>query len=108
MSTAEVDRPRRPAGCGVRGGPTQTREPSFTDCRGAYTYTFNTALSDTRCAGPGLVVFADSEVEALGCAAARAVLQGVHEEAHRWPALDADRHLEDARKALPAPFASMA
>ncbi|WP_437301095.1 hypothetical protein [Sorangium sp. So ce426] len=62
---------------GVRDGAPRTREPSFADCRGANTYTFNTALSDTRCAGPGLVVFADSEVEALGCAAARAALQGV-------------------------------
>ncbi|WP_437539062.1 hypothetical protein WME79_23100 [Sorangium sp. So ce726] len=62
---------------GVRDGAARTREPSFNDCRGANTYTFNTALPDTRCAGPGLVIFADSEVEALGCAAATAALQGV-------------------------------
>ncbi|WP_437667157.1 hypothetical protein [Sorangium sp. So ce1182] len=68
-------------GCGdvsrARDDAPRTREPSFTDCRGAIAYTFSTALPDTRCQGPGLVIFADSPVEALGCAAASAVLQGV-------------------------------
>lgn len=62
---------------GVRDDAARPREPSLTDCRGTIAYTFNTALPDTRCAGPAVVIFADSEVEALGCAAASASRQGV-------------------------------
>ncbi|KYG08029.1 hypothetical protein BE21_25960 [Sorangium cellulosum] len=52
-------------------------EPSLADCRGPAAYTFGTALANTRCAGPEIVIFADSDVEALGCAAATAVRRGV-------------------------------
>ncbi|WP_437813830.1 hypothetical protein [Sorangium sp. So ce1078] len=61
----------------VRDDASRTHEPRLTDCHGAIAYTFGTAVADTRCAGPEIVIFADSEVEALGCAAASAARRGV-------------------------------
>ncbi|AGP33269.1 hypothetical protein SCE1572_01355 [Sorangium cellulosum So0157-2] len=61
---------------GVSDDAPRRDEPSLTDCRGPIAYTFGTALADTRCAGPDIVIFADSEVEGLGCAAASAARRG--------------------------------
>ncbi|WP_437317501.1 hypothetical protein [Sorangium sp. So ce385] len=62
---------------GVSDDASRRDGPSLADCRGPIAYTFGTALADTRCAGPDIVIFADSEVEALGCAAASALRRGV-------------------------------
>jgi len=57
---------------GVRDGASRPYVPSPTDCRGPIAYTFGAVYEATRCAGPEIVIFADSEAEALGCALASA------------------------------------
>lgn len=57
--------------------PASGSASASTDCLGATTYRFGTVDLFTHCVSPDIVVSADSDLEALGCAMTSAARRGV-------------------------------